>query len=94
MLTHHDLEEAAHVRLEALREEAKRHREADHKPSSLWGVLASWRRNIARLNPGNNLTPAPPSPSANRLWLAVDSANGRPEDRPALDRSRNGTAHR
>lgn len=67
MLTHHDLEEAAHVRLEALREEATRHRNSHHKPFSLGSVLVSLRRQATRRALENRPAPTPPYPSASRL---------------------------
>jgi hypothetical protein len=67
MLSHHDIQEAAHVRLEALREEATRHRNSHHKPFSLGGVWASLRRQTMLCAPENRPSPTPPSPSASRL---------------------------
>ena len=68
MLSHHDIHEAAHLRLEALREKAaKRHRETGHKPFSLRGALLSWRKEITRRTLRNDPAPTPPSPSMNQL---------------------------
>lgn len=67
MLSQHDIHEAAHIKLETLREKAKRHRETGHQPFSLGIVLLSWRREITRRTLGNNPAPTPPSPSANQL---------------------------
>jgi hypothetical protein len=41
MLNHNHIREAAHNKLEALREEATRHRDTDPKPVCLGSVLVS-----------------------------------------------------
>ena len=70
MLSHNNIHEAAHIKLEALREETKRHRanrETDPKPFPIKGVLVLWRREITRRSLGNNPARIPPSPSTNQL---------------------------
>jgi hypothetical protein len=67
MLTHHDIQEAARIKLEALREEATRHRNSHHKTVSLRGVWASLRRQATRRALENSPSPTPPSPSASQL---------------------------
>jgi hypothetical protein len=67
MLSYHDIQEAAHVKLEALRDEAKRHREAVHTPISLRDLLLSSLKYTTRRTLENSSAPTLPSSSANRL---------------------------
>ena len=69
MLNHNDIHEAAHTKLEALREEATWHRDrdTDPKPFFLGRVLVSLGRRATRRTRREVPAPIPPSPSANRL---------------------------
>lgn len=70
MLSHNDIHEAAHRKLEALREEATRHRDCDTDQTLLSrersGFL-KWARRATRRTRREVPAPIPPSPSASRL---------------------------
>lgn len=65
MLSHHDIQEAAHIKLETLREEARQYRKSGHK--SLGSVRIFLRRQATRRALENSPAPTTPSPSASQL---------------------------
>jgi hypothetical protein len=67
MLSHNHIREAAPIKLEALREEATRHRDTDPQPFSLERVLVSLGRRATRHARREFEVPIPPSSSASRL---------------------------
>lgn len=72
MLTHHDIREAARIKLETLREEATQHRDTGCKPFFLRRALFFLGGRATRGTLKEGPAPVPPSPSTNRLQASVD----------------------